>query len=89
MSNKSHNRDNSEASLNRTEILRAVMADVESTGIRDKNKMEKLTTRVIECLVRERTLPGMEHLVPKYQQERHPFAKSEIRTAVKEILAAE
>jgi len=89
VSNNSHKRNNSEGSLNRTEILRAVMADAESIGIRDRNKIEQLTTQVIERLERQRTLPGMEHLVPKYRREKRPFAESEIRTAVKEILAAE
>jgi ribonucleoside-diphosphate reductase alpha chain len=65
------------------------MADAESMGIRDRNKVEQLTTQVIERLERQRTLPGMEHLVPKYRPQKRPFAESEIRTAVKEILAAE
>jgi hypothetical protein len=89
VSNNSHNRNNSEGSLNRTESLRAVMADVESMGIRDRNKIEQLTTQVIERLKRQRTLPRMEHLVPKYHPEMQPFAKSEIQTTVKGILAAE
>jgi len=89
VSNNSHKRNNSEGSHNRTEILRAVMADAESMGIRDRNKIEQLTTQVIERLERQRTLPGMEHLVSKYHREKRPFAESEIRTAVKEILAAE
>src|SRR3972149_4617939 len=89
VSNNSRKRNNTEGSLNRTEILRAVMADAESMGIRDRNKIEQLTTQVIDRLERQRTLPGMEHLVPKYHRERRPFAESEIRTAVKEILAAE
>jgi len=89
VSNNSHKRNNSEESLNRTEILRAVMADTESMGIRDRTKIEQLTTQVIERLERQRTLPGMEHLVPKYRPQKRPFAESEIRTAVKEILAAE
>ena len=50
--------------LNRTEILRAVVADAESMGLRDKDKIEELTSRVIERLERPQTLPGMEDLVP-------------------------
>jgi ribonucleoside-diphosphate reductase alpha chain len=89
VSNNSHKRNNTEGSLNRTEILRAVVADAESMGIRDRNKIEQLTTQVIERLERQRALPGMEHLVSKYHPQKRPFAEAEIRTAVKEILAAE
>jgi len=85
----SRKRNDSEGFLNRTEILRAVVADAESVGIRDRNKIEQLTSQVIERLERQRTLPGMEHLVPKYRRQKRPCAESEIRAAVREILAAE
>jgi len=75
--------------LNRTEILRAVVADAESMGIRDRNKIEQLTTQVIDRLEQQQPLPGMERLVPKHrQQQRHP-TQSEIHAKVKEILASE
>ncbi len=89
MPNNSHQGNHGKRFLNRTEVLKAVVADAESIGIRDRNKIEQLTTQVIERLERQRILPGMEHLMPKYHRERRPFAESEIRTAVKEILAAE
>ena len=89
MSNNSHKRNNTEGSLNRTEILRAVVADAESIGIRDRNKIEQLTSQVIERLERQRTLPGMEHLVSKYRRQKRPFTDSEIQAVVKEIMAAE
>jgi len=89
VSNNSHKKNNSEGSLNRTEILRAVVADAESMGIRDRNKIEQLTTQVIERLEQQQPLPGMERLVPKHRPQKRPFAESEIQTAVKEILAAE
>ncbi|MFC1864688.1 vitamin B12-dependent ribonucleotide reductase [Chloroflexota bacterium] len=76
--------------LNRTEILRTVVADAESMGLRDKDKIEWLTSRVIECLERPQTLPGMEDLVPKSRRRQRPApTKSEIQAIVKEILAAE
>jgi len=89
MSSNSHKRNNAEGSLNRTEILRAVVSDAESIGIRDRNKIEHLTSQVIERLERQRTLPGMEHLVSKYGRQKRPFTDSEIRAVVKEIMASE
>jgi len=76
--------------LNRTEILRTVVADAESMGLRDKDKIEWLTSRVIERLEQQNPLPGMEHLLPKHrrQQKRQP-TKSEIQAMVREILTAE
>jgi ribonucleoside-diphosphate reductase alpha chain len=76
--------------LNRTEILRAVVADAESMGLRDKDKIEQLTNRVIERLERPQPLPGMEDLVPKTRLRQHPTpSRSEIQAIVKEIMAAE
>jgi ribonucleoside-diphosphate reductase alpha chain len=89
VSNNSHKRNNTKGSFNRTEILRAVVADAESIGIRDRNKIEQLTSQVIERLERQRTLPGMEHLVSEYRPQKRPFTDSEIRAVVKEIMAAE
>jgi len=88
MANQSESRRSTQ--LSRTEILRTVVADAESMGLRDKDKIEWLTTQVIERLERPQTLPGMEHLVPKHrgQQKRQP-SKSEIQAIVKQILAAE
>ena len=89
MSNNPSERDNHGRSLNRTEILRTVVADAESMGLRDKDKIEWLTSRVIERLERPQPLPGMEDLVPQRhrQQPRLP-THSEIQAIVKEILAA-
>ena len=79
----------SEKKLNRTEILRAVVADAESIGIRDRSKIEQLTAQVIERLEQQQTLPGMEHLVPKpHRQQKRLPTDSEIQTMVREILAA-
>ncbi|MBI4283477.1 MAG: ribonucleotide-diphosphate reductase subunit alpha, partial [Chloroflexi bacterium] len=75
--------------LNRTEILRAVVADAESMGLRDKDKIEQLTSRIIERLERPQPLPGMEELVPKSSRQRKGLpTKSEIQAMVKEILAS-
>ena len=90
MSNSRDARDDGGRSINRTEILRTVVANAESMGLRDRDRIEWLTTQVIERLESPPPLPGMEHLVLKtrHQQRRHP-TKSEIQAIVKEILAGE
>lgn len=82
--------------LNRTEILKAVVADAESMGLRDRGKIEWLTSQVIEWLEQRQQsqqpqpLPGMEDLVPQPQrQPRHLPSEAEIDAIVKEILAGE
>ncbi|MFC2036043.1 vitamin B12-dependent ribonucleotide reductase [Chloroflexota bacterium] len=76
--------------LNRTEILRTVVADAESMGLRDKDKIEWLTNKVIERLERPLTLPGMEDLVLQARRaQRRVPNRSEIQAVVREILAAE
>ena len=76
--------------LDRTEILRTVVADAESMGLRDKDKIEWLTSRVIERLERPQPLPGMEDLIaPSRRQPTRTFTSSEIQAMVREILAAE
>ncbi len=82
--------------LNRTEILKAVVADAESMGLRDRGKIEWLTSRVIERLEQRQQsqqlqpLPGMEDLVPQLQrQPRRLPSEAEIDAIVKEILAGE
>jgi len=76
--------------VDRTEILRAVVADAESIGIRDRNKIEQLTAQVIERLEQPQPLPGMEHLVPKpHRRRKRPPSDAEIQAMVKEILMAE
>ncbi len=75
--------------LNRTEILRTVVTDAESMGIRDRNKIEQLTIQVIERLERPQPLPGMEYLVTTQQQPRYRPTALEVQTIVKEILAGE
>ncbi len=75
--------------INRTEILRTVVANAESMGLRDRDRIEWLTNQVIERLERPQPLlPGMEDLVPesRRQQRRHP-TNSEIQAIVREILA--
>jgi len=75
--------------IKRTQIARAIFADAESMGLRDRDKIEWLTSRVIERLEKPRTLPGMEHLVPEKSRvpKRLP-TDSEIQAMVKEILTA-
>jgi len=88
-SNRSE-RDNGGRSLDRNEILRTVVADAESMGLRDKDKIEWLTSRVIERLEKPQPLPGMEDLVPQSRRRQPPLpTHSEIQALVREILAAE
>ena len=76
--------------LNRTEILRAVVADAESMGLRDRDKIEWLTSQVIERLEQPQPLPGMEHLVPKARlQKKRLITNEEVQAMVTEILAKE
>jgi ribonucleoside-diphosphate reductase alpha chain len=81
-------------SLDRTEILRRVVADAESMGIRDREKIEKLTSQVIERLEKPKALnalPGMEYLVPAKSRKQPKIQPSddEITAIVKEILSHE
>ena len=82
-----------QTNLNRTEILRAVVADAESMGLRDKDKIEQLTSMVIERLERQQrppTLPGMEDMVSKTSLKQRPApTRAEIQAIVHEIMAAE
>ncbi len=75
--------------INRTQVARAIFSDAESMGLRDRDKIEWLTTRVIERLEQPQTLPGMEHLVPKSRQPKRLPTNSEIHAMVREILAGE
>ncbi len=96
MSNNSRKRNNGEGFLNRTEILKAVVADAESMGLRDRGKIEWLTNQIIERLEQRQQsqqpqpLPGMEDLVPQPQrQPRRLPSEAEIDAMVREILAGE
>ena len=86
--------DKENKTLDRTEILRRVLADAESMGIRDRDKIEKLTHQVIERLEKPKhlnALPGMEDLVPakSRKQARIQPSEDEITAIVKEILSHE
>ncbi|MDD4876149.1 MAG: vitamin B12-dependent ribonucleotide reductase [Dehalococcoidales bacterium] len=81
--------NNQTKSLNRTEILKAVVTDAESMGIRDRKRIEQLTNQVITRLEQQQTLPGMEHLVAKNRQQKRLPTDFEIQTMVKAILADE
>ena len=76
--------------FNRSQIAKAIFADAESMGLRDRDKVEWLTTIVIERLEQQQPLPGMEQLVPKSnQQKNHLPTDLEIQAMVREILASE
>jgi len=88
--------------VNRTQIARTIFAAAESMGISDRQQIEKLTQQVIERLEKTPPVPGMEtmgqpqplpgmgHLVPKFQRrQERTTTRSEILTLVKEFLDAE
>ncbi len=82
--------------VNRSQIARVIFAAAESMGIRDRKRVERLTTQVIERLEKNltehlQTLPGMEDLVTKQatrRQQRLP-TEAEIEAMVMEILDTE
>ncbi|UCD10316.1 MAG: vitamin B12-dependent ribonucleotide reductase [Dehalococcoidales bacterium] len=59
-------------------------------GLRDKDKIEQLTSRVIERLEHAQPFPGMEDLVPKARTTpRRVPSRAEIQAIVKEILESD
>ena len=52
MNTEEQSSNKKQSQLDRTEILKAVVADAESMGLRDRKKIEWLTNRVIESLER-------------------------------------
>ena len=79
-----------EREIDRSEILRTVVADAESMGLRDREKIERLTALVIERLEKPRALPGMEYLVaPSRTKPRGLPTSSEIQAILQEILEEE
>ena len=75
--------------INRTQIARVIFAAAESMGMSDRNRIEWLTSQVIERLERPQTLPGMENLVPKAHKQKRTATEFEILSMVKEFLASE
>ena len=75
--------------VNRTEILKIVVADAESMGLRDRDRIEWLTSRVIERLEQQSALPGLEPLVVRSKRSTKPRLPSgaEIQAMVEQILA--
>ncbi len=71
----------------RNQILRTVVADAESMGIRNRRQIEKLTRQAIKCLEEPVALPGMEELVARGQRTRKLEPTDiEIQAMVQEIL---
>ena len=83
------------ASVNRTQIARAIFAAAESMGISDRHQIERLTSQAIERLEQKpkplpgQPLPGMEHLVPQPRPRKYLPTDFEILSIVKEFLATE
>jgi ribonucleoside-diphosphate reductase alpha chain len=74
--------------VDRTQIARVIFAAAESMGISDRQRIEKLTSQVIERLERPQTLPGMEHLAPR-DYKPQMATEFEILSVVREFLAEE
>ncbi len=71
----------------RNQILRTVVADAESMGIRNRGQIEKLTRQAIKRLEEPVALPGMEELVARGQRTRKLEPTDiEIQAMVQEIL---
>ena len=75
--------------VNQTQIARVIFAAAESMGISDRQRIERITSQVIERLERPQTLPGMEHLVPKNYKPKHVATEFEILSVVREFLTEE
>jgi ribonucleoside-diphosphate reductase alpha chain len=76
------------SNIDRNEILRTVVADAESMGLRDRAKVESLTARVIEKLEGQNALPGMEELVTKRKKNKMRLPSGqEIQSMIEQILA--
>jgi ribonucleoside-diphosphate reductase alpha chain len=81
-------RSDKKTMINRTEILRTVVADAASMGLRDRDRIESLANRVIERLEQQSVFPGMEGVAakPKRSKPRLPSG-AEIQAMVEQILA--
>jgi len=66
-------RNYTDSGIDRNEILRTVVADAESMGLRDRDKVEALTARVIERLERQEVLPGLEPLLRRGNEVNHVY----------------
>ncbi len=81
-------RNNTDSEIDRNEILRTVVADAESMGLRDRDKVEALTARVIARLERQEVFPGMETLITKKKRSKPRLPSgSDIQAMVEQILA--
>jgi len=85
--------------VDRNQIARAIFKIAESMGMSDRDRVEQLTSQVIERLEQKpslvakevvaQPLPGMEELVIKPRRTRRLLSDGEIQVMVKEILEAE
>jgi ribonucleoside-diphosphate reductase alpha chain len=73
--------------INRSQIARAIFSAAESMGISDRKKIDKIVDRVIGQ-TEQRSLPGMEDLVPDMKTGYTPTV-TEIQNMVKQILTQE
>lgn len=93
------NKAASQPLVDRNQIARAIFKIAESMGMADRERVEELTSRVIERLeqtpslmakeIVAQPLPGMEDLVLKPRRVTRLLSDAEIGTMVKEILEAE
>ncbi len=80
--------ENKKDGVNRIEVLKTVVADAESMGLRDREKIEWLTQRVIERLERQTSLPGIDVPKPRTKRSRSRLPSgAQIQAIVEQILA--
>jgi ribonucleoside-diphosphate reductase alpha chain len=83
-------RKESQKTIGRDRIARAVFAAGESMGITDRKLLEKFTEQVSQRLGVAHPFPGMEEFVPRQAKPRLVgVSPSQIRAMVKEILTAD
>jgi ribonucleoside-diphosphate reductase alpha chain len=80
-------RKESQKTVARDRVARAVFAAAESMGISDRKLLEKFTEQVSQRLEVAHPFPGMEELVPR--QTKQPLSSSRIREIVQEMLSAD
>jgi ribonucleoside-diphosphate reductase alpha chain len=80
-------RKESQKTVARDRVARAVFAAAESMGISDRELLEKFTEQVSQRLEVAHPFPGMEELVPR--QTKQPLSSSRIREIVQEMLSAD
>ncbi len=82
------NKSEKKTNIDRSQIAKEIFAHAESMGLRDRAKIEWLTSQVIERLEGPQPLPGMEHLVGKPARLPRP-AGSDVKGIIQDIMDSE